>query len=241
MSQGNATPPSPREPRPVRWLLSAILGVILLVLLVVGYLLVSSLLAVRRPIVSVGGTVATQVQEVLNPTPTILASPATIVLEVRTLSRLETASYSIEKVITAESGEGPLGFLFQDRLLLVARGQVIAGVDLARLQEQDVQVVGSTVYVTLPAAEIFVATLNNDETFVYDRQTGVFGQQIDLETLARQEAEQEILSAALEDGILDMADQNAQLYVEGLIRALGFDDVVFVRATPAPDQDMGDR
>jgi hypothetical protein len=144
-------------------------------------------------------------------------------------------------VITAESGEGPLGFLFQDRLLLVAQGQVIAGVDLARLQEQDVQVVGSTVYLTLPAAEIFVATLDNDETYIYDRQTGVFGQQIDLETLARQEAEQEILSAALEDGILDTAEQNAQHYIEGLIRALGFDEVVFVRATPAPDQDVGDQ
>lgn len=241
MSQNNIAPPPPREPRPTRWLLSAILVAVLLVVLAIGYLVVSSLLAIRRPVANVGGAVGTQVSEVMNPTPTILANPATIVLEVQTLSRLETASYTIEKVITAESGEGPLGFLFQDRLLLVAQGQVIAGVDLARLQEQDVQVVGSTVYLTLPAAEIFVATLDNDETYIYDRQTGVFGQQIDLETLARQEAEQEILSAALEDGILDTAEQNAQHYVEGLIRALGFDEVVFVRATPAPDQDVGDQ
>jgi hypothetical protein len=99
-----------------------------------------------------------------------------------------------------------------------------------------VQVVGETVYITLPASEIFVATLNNDETYVYDRQTGVLGQQIDLETLARQEAEAEILDAALEDGILDLAQDNAERYVEGLMRGLGFAEVIFTQATPAPNQ-----
>jgi hypothetical protein len=214
---------------------------VLLVIAIVGYLVVDTILALRQPIIGAPGALSTQVQQVLNPTPTIIASPQTVVREVQNLARLETSSYTIEKVITAQSGEGPLGFLFQDKLLLVAQGQVIAGVDLARMSVDDVQIAGTTAYVTLPAAEIFVATLDNENTYVYDRQTGLFGQQIDLETLARQEAEAAILQAALEDGILTQAQDNAEAYVGGLIRALGFEQVVFIAGTPGPDQNQGDR
>ncbi|HEC23474.1 MAG TPA: DUF4230 domain-containing protein [Chloroflexi bacterium] len=224
-----------------RLLVSLILLAILLVILIGGYLAVDTILTLRRSTGSVPRAVGTQVQQVLHPTPTLIADPVTIIRQVRSLSRLETASFTIEKVITAESGEGPFGFLFRDRLLLVAQGQVIAGVDLSRMGEEDIQVVGTTVFVTLPAAEIFVATLNNDNTYVYDRQTALLGQQVDLETLARQEAEREILQAALEGGILEMARDNAEQYIGSLIRALGFEEVVFVTATPAPDQDRGNR
>lgn len=239
MADYDLTPQS-RPPRRVAGCLSVlVLGAILLVVLIVGFIVVDTLLTVSRPMTDIPQAVGTQVRELVNPTPTIIASPQTIIRQVESLSRLETASYSIEKVITAESGEGAFGFLFRDRLLLVAQGQVIAGVDLSRMGVEDVQVVGDSVYVTMPAAEIFVATLDNDGTFVYDRQTGVLGQQVDLETLARQEAEDAILQAALEDGILDMAQRNGQAYMDGLLRGLGFGEIVFVQGTPAPGQDQG--
>ncbi len=237
--QENSVRPPGRERNVNRWVNTLILLLILVVIVVVGFIAVDTLVSLTRPVTGLPGAVSTQVQQVLNPTPTIIASPTTIVRQVQALSRLETASYTIEKVITAESGEGPLGFLFRDRLLLVAQGQVIAGVDLSRIQREDVQVVGTTVYMTMPAAEIFVATLNNSNTYVYDRQTGVLGQQIDLETLARQQAERAILDAALEDGILDMAQRNADQTVEGLLRALGFEEVVFIQGTPSPGQNRG--
>ncbi len=238
MGENNETPRPHRSPSHL--LGTIIVLALLLAIAIVGYLIVDGLLQLQRPFVEMPEAVGTQLQQILNPTPTLIASPQTIVHEVQTLARLETASYTIEKVIAAESGEGPLGFLFRDKLLLVAQGQVIAGVDLTRVTVNDVQVVGTTVYITLPASEIFVATLDNENTYVYDRQTALFGQQVDLETLARQEAERVILQAALEDGILDMAQKNAELYVGSLIRALGFEEVVFVRGTPAPGQNRGE-
>jgi Protein of unknown function (DUF4230) len=217
-----------------------VLVAILVVLLIVGYLIVDTLNALRQPITGVSGAVGTQVQQALHPTPTIIADPVTVIKQIQSLSRMETSSFTIEKVITAESGEGTFGFLFSDKLLLVAQGQVIAGIDMARMGEGDVRVVADTVYITMPAAEIFVATLDNDATYVYDRQTGFLAQQqIDLETLARREAENQILIAALEGGILDMAQTNGQNYIQTLMQALGFQEVVFVTATPAPDQDRG--
>lgn len=237
MTEGN----SPRQPesRLNKSLQTAILIVILLVVLIVGYLIVDIILQFSRPVVGIPGIAGTQIQEALHPTPTIVADPVTVIRQIQSLARLETASYTIEKVITAESGEGPLGFLFQDRLLLVAQGHVIAGVDLSLVGDDDIQVSGASVFLTLPASEIFVATLDNDGTYVYDRQTGLFGQQIDLETLARQEAEHAILEAALSDGILDLAQQNAEAVISRLLEAIGFEDVAFLTGTPSPTQNRG--
>lgn len=222
-----------------RVLMGGVLLTSLICVVLIGFLVVDTILKLSKPVVNLPGAMGTQVQEIINPTPTIFADPQTVILQVQALSRLETTAYTIEKVITAETGEGPLGFLFSDKLLLVAQGQVIAGVDLGRLGDGDIQISGKSVFVTMPAAEIFVSTLNNDETYVYDRQTGLLGQQVNLETLARQEAEGRILEAALEDGILDTAQHNAELTVQGLLYALGFEEVVFVKGTPAPGQNLG--
>src|SRR4030042_709160 len=90
------------------------------------------------------------------------------------LARVETIQYTVEKVITAESGQGPFGFLFGDRLLFIAHGVVIAGVDLGQLKPEDVWLdAEGRAYLHLPEAEIFVATLDNGKSYVYDRETGL--------------------------------------------------------------------
>lgn len=166
-------------------------------------------------------------------TPTVYPSAATIIEDVQALSRLETASYHIEKVITAESGQGPLGFLFGDKLLLIAYGEVIAGVDLSTLGPGDVMVSpDGTVYIRMPAVEIFVATLDNQRTHVYDRRTGVVGANAQLETAARQEAERLILQAAIEEGIELKAKENARTFLRSFVLGFGFENVIFVDVLP---------
>lgn len=185
------------------------------------------------PVADANAQIRTQVAQLLNPTPTIMPDPVTIVHEVRSLARLETIQYSIEKVITAEISQGQLGFLFGDRLLFVAHGTVIAGVDLGKLALEDVKVTGETVQIKLPAPEVFVSTLDNDRSYVYDRETGILRRgDVNLETAARQAAEREILKSALEDGILDTARTNAENYLTRLLQSLGYDRVIFIWETP---------
>ena len=172
----------------------------------------------------------TQVADLLHPTPTIIPDPVTIINDVRALARLETIQYTVEKVITAEIGQGNFGFLFGDKLLFVAHGFVIAGIDLAKLQPGDMQMVNGVLNVRLPPAEIFVATLDNDKSYVYDRETGLLTQgDQNLETNARQAAENEIKKAAVEDGILNLAQQNAESFLFKFFGALGFPNPVFVK------------
>ncbi|MGC1375594.1 MAG: DUF4230 domain-containing protein [Anaerolineales bacterium] len=172
----------------------------------------------------------TQVADLLHPTPTNIPHPVTIISDVHALARLETIQYSVEKVITAETGQGTFAFLFQDKLLFVAHGTVIAGIDLGKLKPEDMKMVNGVLNVRLPQAEIFVATLDNNKSYVYSRDTGVMqAPNKDLETLARQSAEDEIRKAALEDGILDLAQQNAEAYLTKFFGALGYPNPVFIK------------
>lgn len=172
----------------------------------------------------------TQVAELLHPTPTIIPDPVTYIQEVHALARLETIQYSVEKVITAEISQGDFSILFGDSLLFVAHGTAIAGLDMAKIQPQDMALVNGTLNVRLPPAEIFIVTLDNDKSYVYRRDTGLLTKQtVDLETLARQKAEDEIKKAVLEDGILTQAQANAETFLYKFFQALGYKTVVFVK------------
>jgi len=220
-----------KEKKPIN--LVTVLLVILLIA-VIGSVIFFSLTinqtirAAVFPIQNVNRSISTQVSKLLNPTPTIIPDPVTIIREVQSLARLETIQYTVEKVITAEINQGVFGPLFGDRLLFVAHGYVIAGIDLSAIETEDLHLEDGVLHVNLPDAEVFVATLNNDESYVYDRTTGILRKSDqDLETNARQVAEDEIQKAALEDGILQQADQNAEVYLERLFNTLGYQQVVF--------------
>jgi len=210
-----------------------ILLIVLLITLIASVIFIlvmvnRTITAAISPIQSVNDALTTQVSRLMNPTPTVIPDPVTIIREVQSLARLETIQYSVEKVITAEVNQGVLGPLFGDRLLFVAHGYVIAGVDLSKLESNQLQLEDGVLFVTLPEAEVFVATLDNDNSYVYDRETGILRKSAqDLETTARQVAEQEIESAALKDGILEQAQQNAEVYLERLFNTLGYDQVIF--------------
>jgi hypothetical protein len=185
--------------------------------------------SVLQPVSQANAALQTQVSDLVHPTPTIIPDPATYILEIRSLARLETIQYSVEKVITAEIGQGSLGILFGDKLLFVAHGIVIAGVDLNKMNPQDMILQNDILYVRLPPPEVFIATLDNQKSYVYDRETGIFthGDQ-NLEATARQAAEAEIQKAAIEDGILNLAQQNAETFMLKFFNALDFKNVQFV-------------
>jgi Protein of unknown function (DUF4230) len=172
----------------------------------------------------------TQVSNLLHPTPTIIPDPITYINEVRALARLETIQYSVEKVITGETGGGTFKALFGDKILFVGHGTVIAGIDMEKLKPEDMHFENGVLTVKLPPAEIFVATLDNEKSYVYQRDTGLLAKpDINLETLVRQNAEDEIRKAAIEDGILTQAQTNAEAYLFKFFAALGYPNAIFVQ------------
>lgn len=152
---------------------------------------------------------------------------ATVILEIQKLGNLETASYTIEKIVEAGQDGNPFqDLLFGDRILLIAHGKVIAGVDMSQITEDQVVVDNETVTITLPPPTILSSSLDNSKTRVYDRTKGYLNTgDKDLESEARLAAEQSITQGACEAGILQEARENAFEQVEQLFKFAGFTTV----------------
>lgn len=151
----------------------------------------------------------------------------TVVRQIQRLQKLETVSYTMDKIIGGARDNAYLPkFLAGDRILLVVHGEVVAGVNLANIKPSDVTVQGHSISLHLPPAEVFSTRIDNAKSKVYSRDTGLFSSpDPNLESEVREEAEKQLQQAALVDGILKSADQNARSTVSGMLSGLGFTQV----------------
>jgi hypothetical protein len=175
-------------------------------------------------------TVRQQVSEVLAPQENTI-DVAALVTQVRELNRLETATMHVMHVgRVSQTYKLVPNALAGDEITFLAEGDVIAGIDLARLTPQDVwKSPDGTINLRLPPAEVLVARVDNQKSKVLTRDTGVLRRRdIDLETRARQHAEENIRREAVSKGILQMAAQTGEKKLAGFLNTLGFEKVRFV-------------
>lgn len=152
-----------------------------------------------------------------------------VITAVRALARLEAAEYHIERVIDLRDQQQALAGLVQaeDGLLLVAAGDVVAGVDLAKLSPGAVQVRDGRAVLRLPEPEIFHVRLDDAHTYVYARRTDLLAQRDErLEGRARELAADGFVRQARQGGILERARTQTERVVRGLLLPLGVREVV---------------
>lgn len=156
--------------------------------------------------------------------------------QVQTLSELVTVKYVVEKVEVWE--DPPSGLLAQfvagdNRILLLARGNVKAGVDFAQLKSADLRVDGKTIWINLPPARITDAYLDDKETKVIQRTTGFLRSfDKDLEQNVRRTAVEDMRQAASRGGILRDANERARTQLASFFQLMGFEKVEFNLAPP---------
>jgi hypothetical protein len=156
-------------------------------------------------------------------------SQPTVVDRIQRLQRLETVVYTVDKIVTGAK-ENPIfpDFLAGDRLLMLVHGEVVAGIDFTDLKPGDVRLNGKQIQFHLPAPQVFRTRIDSAKTRVYSRQTGLLvPTDPNLETQVRQEAERQLQEAAMADGILRTAQQNAASTIRSLLQGLGFEKIDF--------------
>ena len=163
-------------------------------------------------------------------TTTVVRGTNAVVVAVRDLAVLQTASYHVERVIDLRDQQSHLFGLFrsEDAVLLVAAADISAGVDLGLLGREDIRVDPEkrAAFVKLPPPAILSVSLDNQSTYVHTRHTDALALRAKtLETRARQEAERTLEQAALASGILPRARTNAARTVKALVQSLGFQEV----------------
>jgi hypothetical protein len=201
---------------------------------VAGVVIICAIIAVGAP--SLIGSVTQSIFQVPakiiqlpQPTPTTIVLP-TVINQIKPLGQLHTASYFLSTVVDTQM---PVGALSQiQRVLLVACGQVEAGVDLSKLQPQDIITNGDKVTIRLPQAEVMVTQLFDDRkcTYVVLREEGVLlPPNTVLETAAREAAVANFKETALANGVLEQARLNAEGEVRRLLTLLGYRDIQFAK------------
>jgi hypothetical protein len=150
------------------------------------------------------------------------------------LTTVEMVEYT-----TVEKGNdaGWLNWARGDKIFLFAVARIGAGIDFEQVETDAFEVDEATgkVTVRLPRAEIQFVEVDQDQTRVYDRDTGLFtGGDDQLESDARAVAEDVLVSAALEKGILALAEENARQTITEFLEGLGYTEIVFVAPSPSP-------
>ena len=154
-----------------------------------------------------------------------IQNTATILQQVQTLSELVTVKYVLEKVVILED----VKWYGENRVLLVAHGIVKAGMDLQEIKPQDLRMDDKKVILKLPRARITDLYLDDHQTRVVDRTTGLLRTfDKDFEQNARRQAVDDLRLAALHHGIYGDAEERARLQLTNFFHQLGF-EVEFVK------------
>ncbi len=140
---------------------------------------------------------------------------------------------------TVEKGNdaGWLNWARGDRIFLFAVARIGAGVDFDQVTVEDFEVdeESGRVLIRLPHAEIQFVEVDEGQTQVYDRDTGLFTSgDPQLESDARAVAQEVLLQGALDRGILQIAEDNAKTTLTEFLEGLGYTEVTFLDPPPTP-------
>lgn len=168
-----------------------------------------------------------------SPTPTPSPTPLPVIdwKQSGTLNVLDwTTTIVIERVRKKEGVRSLIPGT--DRVVLVVTGKLKAGVDLARVEPQNVQINGTSIRIVVPRPTITTVEVLPGESNVYDAdRTWVFSEYAGLELEAMEEARVKLAGPnPTNTRMLETAEAVARLQLTNFLRDLGFQKVEVVFA-----------
>ena len=175
----------------------------------------------------------------------IIAPPAVVIPEIvlpdiepiTELSELTVTSFNYANIVVSETGmPSLLQSLYGESLVLVAVGYVEAGVNLQNLTNESLVYDEDTMTLTLqlPPASLQSCFLNENESYVASRSSGLFARSApQLDAAARRFAIEYFREQAVEQGILTTAQDRAEEVTASFMR-LFTPEAITVRVISMP-------
>jgi hypothetical protein len=186
-----------------------------------------------------GGWMGYQLGKPAEPQNRRVVSSASVVKEIQQLNELITVRHVIVSDIELKQERGI--FRSEEKIALLLRGIVEAGVQLNHLTTADVEIDDErrSVTLTLPAPVILKCYVDDQHTRVLERTKPWFVSYDEtLDQSARQSGLAKIRKDALELGILEQARKNAEASCKQLLGVLGFEKVSIRFREAAPDKEL---
>ena len=136
---------------------------------------------------------------------------------------VDTARASSLDVVKALTGVSfsPLSPAY-DRLVIVARGKVMAGTNLKLMSENNIAVTGDSVSIILPQAQILDVIINPSD---YSTFTEIGTWTNDAVTRLKQRAGLKMQQRAIQKNILIIAENRSRMIMENFLKTAGFNKV----------------
>ena len=170
-------------------------------------------------------------------------SQPVLLKSITALSRYEAASGAFQVVVDLSKRTAFLpSFIEGSETLFIGPGTEIAFVDFSRLNGKVIQVSPDRTAVTvdLPVAQLEPAALDVSQSYVYAQQQGLLnriGNFFSGNPNSQQQvyilAQQKIEAAAQRSPLLSEAEKNTRGMLDGMMRALGFQQVTITFGTAA--------
>ena len=163
---------------------------------------------------------------------TTMLTPTTLISEVRaaalvTFGQIGTVTIKKER---AKADWRAFDRFFGEELVMDVGVRVVAGVNLKYLRDEDVHVSEKSVSILLPPTKVLMVYVDESLTRVVAHRNGWFtGNDLGMMDVARREAMESMVNAAIDKDLFEKAGQQAATTVAAIARGLGFEDI---RVTP---------
>ncbi len=161
-----------------------------------------------------------------------------VVQQIRGVSELTTTVFAMETVVpTSQERQWGNVVLGRTDLLYIGYGEVRAGIDLGQLDEDSIRYHGDKLTVTLPPPQILDQKIDVERSRIYQYDRGFLNLGPDtapeLQNLAQRQTLAKITAAACDQGILDQANERAEMAVGSLLKGTGYKEVEIKTSIPS--------
>jgi len=137
--------------------------------------------------------------------------------KIEKMGKLELVKVNIKDILE-QTGERPF-YLPNAKAVLIIAGEVIAGIDLEKVQKDDIADSGTQITITLPKPEILMSKVNHEKSKIYNIEWGGFST-ANLVDEAYKAAEKKIIEEAEKTGFEETCKNNAKTLLTPIFREI---------------------
>lgn len=174
-------------------------------------------------------------EDIFSAKPIRMEETPMVVREIHELAQLATMSAQDEVVadsvrlgttdVIAHLLPIPNGLVSPDRLVIVGKGTVVAGMDLKNIREEDIRITKDSVSITLPKAAILEVIMNPSDFSTFSEEGEWTPEAV---TKVKMKARDILVKRALDHGLLSMAQSRGEMIMRNFLSAAGFKKVAIL-------------
>lgn len=161
-----------------------------------------------------------------------IVNRSAVLQKIEALGKLELVRYNFKEITEVTEMSKEYFHLFKlgrdSKIALISEGQAVGCIDLTKIKEEDIVMDNDTLYITLPEPEICYYKLDMENTRIYSLQTNPLKDDKKFIQKAYKHAEREIKASALNSGILEQTQTNAELILKPLLEGISGRKVILL-------------